>query len=175
MSTAPHRAREVAEAFGSDPERYDRARPRYPVAMIDAIRAASPGPDFLDVGIGTGIAARQFEQAGCDVLGVEVDERMAEFARSRHGLAVEVASFEEWDPAGRTFDAVVAGQTWHWVDPVAGAAKAAQILRPGGRLALFWNVFEPSPEMAEAFANVYRRVRPDLPFTPWAKPALDVY
>jgi SAM-dependent methyltransferase len=175
VSTAPHRAREVAESFGSDPERYDRARPRYPEAMVDAITAASPGPGFVDVGIGTGIAARQFEQAGCDVLGVEVDERMAEFARSRHGLAVEVASFEEWDPAGRTFDAVVAGQTWHWVDPVAGAAKAAQILRPGGRLALFWNVFEPPPEMAEAFAEVYRRVLPDLPFSPWAKPALEVY
>jgi SAM-dependent methyltransferase len=94
VSTAPHRAREVAESFGSDPERYDRARPRYPEAMVDAITAASPGPGFVDVGIGTGIAARQFEQAGCDVLGVEVDERMAEFARSCHGLAVEVASFD---------------------------------------------------------------------------------
>ncbi|MCW2935319.1 MAG: hypothetical protein JWM19_6281 [Actinomycetia bacterium] len=29
----------------------------------------------------------------------------------------------------------VAAQAWHWVDPVAGAAKAAVVLRPGGRLA----------------------------------------
>ena len=67
-----------------------------------------------------------------------------------------MATFEAWEPAGRTFDAVVAGQAWHWVDPVAGAAKAAEVLRPGGRLAVFWNVFQPPPEVAKAFAEVYR-------------------
>ena len=124
----------MAESFGADPERYDRARPRYPDAMVERIVAASPGPDVLDVGCGTGIAARQFQAAGCTVLGVEPDARMADFAR-RSGLEVEVATFEDWDPAGRTFDAVVAGQAWHWVDPVAGAAKAARgaaARRPAG-------------------------------------------
>src|SRR5215216_3551484 len=135
----PHQHRQVAESFGLDPERYDRARPRYPDALVEAIVAASPGPDVLDVGCGTGIAARQLQAAGCQVLGVEPDTRMVDFAR-RSGLQVEVATFEAWDPAGRAFDAVIAGQTWHWIDPVAGAAKAAQVLRPGGRLALFWNV-----------------------------------
>jgi SAM-dependent methyltransferase len=94
------------------------------------------------------------------VLGVDVDARMAELARQR-GLDVEVAAFEAWDPAGRKFDAVVSGQTWHWVDPAAGAAKAAQALRPGGRLAVFWNAAQPPPELAESFAEVYRRVMPD--------------
>jgi SAM-dependent methyltransferase len=164
-----HRARGCAESFGSDPERYDRARPRYPEAMVQAILAATPGPDVLDVGCGTGISARQFQAAGCNVLGVDVDERMAEFAQGR-GLEVEVAAFEAWDPAGRTFDAVVAGQTWHWVDPVAGAAHAARALRTGGWLALFWNVFDPSPEVAAAFAAVYRQVMPD--WNPWARSAL---
>ncbi len=164
----------MAESFGSDAERYDRARPRYPQAMVDRIVAGSPGPDVLDVGAGTGIAARQFQAAGCRVLGVEVDPRMADLARGS-GLQVEVAAFEAWEPASRVFDAVVAGQAWHWVDPVAGAAKAAEALRPGGRLAVFWNVGQPPPELAEAFAAVYRRVMPDLPFTPWAGPASDAY
>jgi hypothetical protein len=35
--------------------------------------------------------------------GVEVDERMADVARS-YGIAVEVAAFERWDDAGRQFD-----------------------------------------------------------------------
>jgi predicted RNA methylase len=54
----------------------------------------------LDVGCGTGIAARQFQAAGYTVLGVEPDTRMAEFAR-RSEIAVEVATFEAWDSAGR--------------------------------------------------------------------------
>ena len=49
------------------------------------------------------------------------------------------------------------------------------MLRPGGRLAVFWNVFQPSPELAEAFSAVYRRVMPDLPRNPWAMSALDAY
>jgi SAM-dependent methyltransferase len=72
-----HRQRQVAESFGSVAERYDRARPGYPAALVERIVAASPGPRVLDVGCGTGIAARQFQAAGCRVLGVDPDPRMA--------------------------------------------------------------------------------------------------
>jgi SAM-dependent methyltransferase len=169
----PHRHRQVAESFGADAGRYDRARPGYPAALVERIVAASPGPNVLDVGCGTGIAARQFQAAGCRVFGVDPDARMAGLARES-GIEVEVATFEAWDPAGRAFDAVIAGQAWHWVDPVAGAAKAAQVLRPGGRLAVFWNAFQPPHSLGEAFAEVYRQVMPDSPNL-WASPILDAY
>nr|WP_291413437.1 class I SAM-dependent methyltransferase [Actinophytocola sp.] len=143
--------------------------------MVDRIVAAGPGPDVLDVGCGTGTAARQFHAAGCKVLGVEPDARMADFAR-RSGVEVEVATFEAWDPAGREFDAVIAGTAWHWVDPVAGAAKAAQVLRPGGRLAPFHHVFQLPSDVADAFATVYQRVVPDSPFNLQpTRQALDAY
>lgn len=166
----------MAESFGSDAERYDRARPRYPEALVRRIVAAAPGPDLLDVGCGTGIAARQLRAAGCRVLGVEPDARMADVAR-RFGVEVDVATVEAWEPAGRTFDAVTAGQAWHWIDPVEGAAKAAQVLRPRGLFAAFWNAFQLPPELAEAFATGYRRVVPDSPFDPqaMAKTTLDAY
>jgi SAM-dependent methyltransferase len=156
-------ARQVAESFGGEAERYDRARPTYPKAMVDAVLAVSPGREFLDVGTGTGISARPFLKEGCRVLGVEPDERMAEFAR-RRGLEVEIAKFEEWDAAGRSFDVVTAGQAWHWVDPVLGASKAAEVLRAGGRIALFWNAMSFPPDFAEAFSAVYRHVVPEFPF-----------
>ncbi len=155
----PHRQRQAAESFGSDPERYDRARPRYPDVLIERIVAGVPGGRVLDVGVATGIVARQFQAVGCRVLGVDPDARLAEFAR-RSGVEVEVSTFEAWDAAGRKFDAVVSGESWHWVDPVAGAAKAAEVLRPGGRLAVFWNTGQPPAGLDEAFADVYRRVLP---------------
>ncbi|MGC0384441.1 class I SAM-dependent methyltransferase [Streptomyces sp. SAI-129] len=162
--TPPHQARETAESFGVDARRYDRARPSYPDDLVARVVAGSPGPDVLDVGCGTGIAARQFQAAGCAVLGVEPDARMADFTRAR-GLPVEVATFEAWEPAGRAFDAVIAAQSWHWVDPATGALKAARVLRPKGRLAVFGHVFEPPPEVAEPFAAAHRRVAPDSPFS----------
>jgi SAM-dependent methyltransferase len=159
----PHDARTMAESFGADPERYDRLRPSYPAPMVDAILADAPGPDVLDVGCGTGIAARLFEQAQCDVIGVEPDARMAEFARS-HGLEVDVARFEEWDRAGRTFDAVVSGTTWHWIDPPVGALRAAEALRPRGVLAAFWKVHHTPQQLAEAFRAAYARISQGSPF-----------
>lgn len=147
-----------------DAERYDRTRARYPDTLVERIVAASPGSEVLDVGCGTGIAARQFQAAGCTVLGVDPDARMADFAR-RSGVEAEVATFEEWAPAGRSFDAVIAGTAWHWVDPAAGSVKAAQVLRPRGMLAIFSHVPQPSPDAAEAFAEVYQRSMPDSPIS----------
>ena len=174
-----HQRRDLAESFGSDAVRYNRTRPGYPSALVDRILVGLDTPTVLDVGIGTGLAARPYRDAGGQVLGVEVDPRMAAVAR-KAGFAVEVADFEQWDPAGRLFDLVVAGQAWHWIDPVAGAEKAADVLRPGGRLAAFWNVADPGPALADEFAEVYRAIDTGLPFTPWAtsvdgyRPILDV-
>lgn len=172
-----HRHREVAESFGSDAERYDRARPRYPEALVHRIVAASPDTDdqdVLDVGCGTGIAARQFQAAGSRVLGVEPDERMAALAR-RSGTDVEVTTLEAWNPAGRQFDAVVAAHAWHWIDPVAGAAKVARVLRPGGRLTVFWNAFQAPPELDKAFTAVFHRVLPETPGLRRGLPGLDAF
>jgi SAM-dependent methyltransferase len=155
-----HQARFVAESFGVDAARYDRARPRYPDELIRRIVASAPGLSFLDVGVGTGIVARQLQAAGCRLLGLEPDPRMAAFARAG-GTELELSTFEDWDPAGRTFDALVSGQAWHWVDPVVGARKAAEVLRPGGLFAAFWNVGDVPPDAAAAFAAVYDQVAPD--------------
>ncbi|UWP85191.1 class I SAM-dependent methyltransferase [Dactylosporangium fulvum] len=60
----------MAESFGSDAQRYDQARPGYPDALVARIAAGSTGPDVLDAGCGTGIAARQFQAAGRTVLDI---------------------------------------------------------------------------------------------------------
>lgn len=163
MTVDKETAERLALSFGADAARYDRTRPAYPDALVRKIVSASPGPRVLDVGCGTGVLARPLREAGCEVLGVEPDERMAEFARGS-GVAVEVSKFEAWDPAGREFDAVVAGQSWHWVDPAAGPGQVARVLRPGGVFVALWHVFAPPEPIEQAFGDAFRKAAPDIPF-----------
>lgn len=157
MSETPlHADRQRAESFGSAAARYDRHRPAYPAALI-ADLVAHQGIRVLDVGAGTGIASAQLRAVGADVLAVEPDPQMAEVA-GRKGLAVELATFQEWEPRGRTFDLVVFAQSFHWVDPLPALHKVRTLLAPGGRLALVWNrivAVAPSPEtLAGAYAGL---------------------
>ena len=148
-------AYERSKLFDQEAERYDRTRPTYPDALIDELLGPEPARlAVLDVGCGTGIASRQMVARGAKVLGVELAPRMAEIARS-HGVDVELGAFEDWDPAGRTFDRVTSAQAWHWLDLPVASSKAASVLRPGGRLCLFWNAGCPSDDLADALEEVY--------------------
>jgi SAM-dependent methyltransferase len=149
-----------AESFGSVAELYDRVRPSYPSELIDALLVEGPR-SAVDVGCGTGIAAALLIARGCRVVGVEVDERMAELARAK-GIEVEVASFELWETARRMFDLVTAARSWHWVEPKAGAAKAAAVLNPGGRICAFWNIGVPPTDVREWMTPIYQRLEPGI-------------
>lgn len=156
----PQVDRERAKLFGREAERYDRSRPSYPARLIDNVVGSSPTSlSVLDVGTGTGIAARLMADRGAHVLGVELNTGMAEIAE-RHGVRTEVAAFEEWDPSGRTFDRVTAAQAWHWLDLVASSEKAASLLRPGGRLCIFWSAAHHPDDLADALLAAYQRVMP---------------
>ena len=155
-----HSDRGRAESFGAVAELYERARPSYPPALVDALLEGGVH-DVLDVGTGTGIAGGLLAARGCAVLGVEVDERMAAQARSR-GLDVDVAPFERWQALGRAFDLVIAAQAWHWIDPAAGVRRAAGMLRPRGRLAVFWNLGDPPAHVRTVLDPIYDRLEPAL-------------
>ncbi|HET8583018.1 MAG TPA: class I SAM-dependent methyltransferase [Jatrophihabitans sp.] len=161
MTDAPaYLRRDRAESFGAVAADYDRYRPGYPEALIDDLVAPAPAT-VLDVGCGTGKAARLIAARGPSVLGVEIDPQMAQVARG-HGIPVEVGSFEDWDDRGRRFDLISSAQAWHWVDPVRAAPKAARLLAPGGRLALFWNYDDVDDAAQAVLDRVYAQFAPEL-------------
>ena len=160
--------RDRAESFDAIAERYHRARPSYPRELIEDLLAASPSEGrstILEVGCGTGIATLLFADRGHYVRCVEPGERMAAVARTAcAGLDVEVdiARFEQWEPGDHRFDLVCAAQSFHWIDPAVGFAKAADLLVPNGVLGLFWNRHDEQSDSYGIFDDVYRAEVPEL-------------
>lgn len=152
--------RERALSFGSDAARYDRARPTYPAELVDDLMAGHPW-HVLDIGCGTGKAGRLLVNRGCQVLGVEPDERMAAMART-YGLDVEVAPFEQWNAAGRHFDLAISAQAWHWIEPVAGLRRVADVLLPDARFGIFWNHASYGEDLRGGLDEIYARVAPGI-------------
>jgi SAM-dependent methyltransferase len=146
--------RERANSFGGAAHNYDTHRPRYPGQLINDVLA--PGVRrVLEAGAGTGIASMQFIERGAELLAVEPDTRMAAVAQAK-GIPVEIATFEQWEPAGRRFDRVVFAASFHWVDPAVALPKVRGILDNGGQLALIWNRLRPTGPTRAEFESIYR-------------------
>lgn len=83
---------------------------------------------------------------------------MAERARANFADApfdVDVARFDDWEPAGRTFDLLFSATAFHWVDPTLRWAKAASVLRPNGSIALATN----QTVAGATFTDLYQAAR----------------
>jgi SAM-dependent methyltransferase len=142
--------RERRLVFGEDAEGYDRARPSYPAALVDdLVQLVGASARVVDVGTGTAKASRLLAERGMTGVGIEPDPAMA--AVARHHLApypgwrVDVSDFEWWRPGDgdAPADLVTSAQAWHWVQPQVGLWRAHRLLRPGGRIAVWWNLAAP--------------------------------
>jgi SAM-dependent methyltransferase len=127
--------------FDEDPDAYDRSRPVSPPQVFDdavAIASLGPGSRVLEIGPGTGQATRPLAERGLLVTALELGPSLADRARRNladlPGVAVYTTSFEDWDPAGQTFDAVFCCNAFHWLDHDVRFARPATLLRPGGHL-----------------------------------------
>jgi len=134
---------ELALSFGRDAAAYEAARPEYPRAAVDWVLAPlhAEYSTIVDVGAGTGKLTRALVRTGADVLAVEPDVEMATELQARvPGIEVYLGRGEAIPLPEASADAIAYGQAWHWVDGERATAEAARVLRPGGVLALLWNV-----------------------------------
>ncbi len=138
----PHKRQ--ATAFGIAADDYATFRAGFPDSFFDRLAAFGVGQEgqaVVDLGTGTGTLARGFARRGCEVVGVDPDERLtlkAQQLDQEAGLEVQyvTAWAEETSLPPGSADVVTAGQCWHWFDEPAASEEVVRLLKPGGRLVI---------------------------------------
>lgn len=141
---------------------YARARPDYPRAALEHVRARTgiaAGEIAADIGSGTGISTRLLAGMGWRVIGIEPNAEM----RAR---AEEVAATGSVEYRAGTGEAtgledggvalVVCAQSFHWLEPEAALREFHRILRPDGWAALLWNERDEGDRATAAYGAVLR-------------------
>ncbi len=122
---------------------YDRNRPTYPDELVDKachVAGIGSGDEVLEVGCGSGQLTRSLVARGLHVTGLEPGEQLMSLAeqnlKGRGEVALVTARFEDARLPRRHFQAVFSASAFHWLDPEVSWQKAADVLVPGGTLAL---------------------------------------
>jgi ubiquinone/menaquinone biosynthesis C-methylase UbiE len=174
-------------AFDEIANLYKAARPDYPEALIEDVVSYAdlkPNHKILEVGCGTGQATKSFAKRSSSIVAIDPGPEMLRGARESLAGFGNVQFLEttfEALPAKRgEFRLIIAAQSWHWVSPQVRFQKAAQVLSPGGSLAVFGQVpVAPPPPLLAQFKDIYLRhtgkwgrppeawYLPDGPFKGW--------
>ncbi|HET7014843.1 MAG TPA: class I SAM-dependent methyltransferase [Streptosporangiaceae bacterium] len=136
-------ARSYGKVFDEVAAEYDRHRPAYPDELIDQaclVAGIGPGDEVLEIGCGTGQLTRGLLARGLRVTALEPGTNLIALARQNLEGTGEVefihAQFENAPLPRDRFKAVFCASAFHWLDPKVSWQKAADVLAPGGTLAL---------------------------------------
>jgi SAM-dependent methyltransferase len=157
--------------FSSDVLAYDFGRPGYPdrvYQLLQQVCGLGAGSRLLEIGPGTGQATGRLLHHGATVTAVELGAEMAAALEAKYwgrNLSVQVGAFEEVALDPESFDLIVAATSFHWVPAETGLPRCADLLRPGGWLALWWTYFgdpdRPDP-FRDAVTPIFEELAPSL-------------
>jgi ubiquinone/menaquinone biosynthesis C-methylase UbiE len=165
-------ARSYGKVFDQVAAEYDRRRPAYPDELVDqACHTAGigSGDHVLEVGCGSGQLTRSLVARGLHVTAIEPGKSLIALARQNLQGAGPVdfvhAQFEDAVLPRARFQAVFSASAFHWIDPKVGWQKVADVLVPGGTLALvqYCGIEDQrSQRDQEAILAAIRKVDPEI-------------
>src|SRR5262245_9960869 len=131
---------ERAASFAQVADAYERARPGYPADAVLWLVGETPC-DVVDLGAGTGKLTRSLAALGHHVVAVEpLPEMLDQLRAAVAGVTAVAGTAESMPLPDGSADVVACAPAFHWFDHDPALAEIARVLRPGGQIALVWNV-----------------------------------
>jgi ubiquinone/menaquinone biosynthesis C-methylase UbiE len=153
--------------FASAADVYEESRPGYPdeaVAWLAEQLGLGTGATVVDLAAGTGKLTRLLTPTGATVIAIEPVDEMRDALLSRTSAAdVRPGTAERTGLPDASVDAVTVAQAFHWFDGPTALAEIHRTLRPGGRLALVWNVRDLDHPTQRAVEELFASYRGDTP------------
>ena len=146
---------EFARSFDRAAEEYERGRPGYAEAALDALGLPADSV-VLDLAAGTGKLTRQLVPRFARVIAVEpLGGMRAQLERVVPGAEALVGTAESIPLDDDSVDAVFVAEAFHWFATSAALDEIARVLRPGGTLAVLFNERdgELDPPLTQAFRD----------------------
>ena len=139
--------------FGAAAQDYAKHRAGFPDSFYDRLKVfciGTPGQVVVDIGTGTGVLGRGFAQRGCQVIGIDPDDRLLEQARlldreANVNIDYRAGVAEALPVADDYADVVTAGTCWHWFDGPVAAREAKRIGKPGAFVVISVFAWLPLP------------------------------
>lgn len=122
--------------MAADADRWNHNIHYHPVLLSAVPQGAA---DALDVGCGEGMLARRLAEQVPRVVGIDSDRASVETAKSISGpglVEFVYGDFLTYPFQPRSFDFVVSVATLHHMDAAVALRRMAELLRPGGCLAV---------------------------------------
>jgi ubiquinone/menaquinone biosynthesis C-methylase UbiE len=143
VSRQPVADERFATAFGEAAGEYERGRPGYPRAAIDALireLRLERQSVVVDLAAGTGKLTRDLTARFDRVIAIEpLAEMRVQIARTAPTADALEGTAERLPLPDASADGVLVAQAFHWFNGRRALAEIARVLRPGGGLGLLWN------------------------------------
>ncbi len=138
---------DATQRFTNRVANYVRYRPGYPIEVWDILQnetGLGATSVVADLGSGTGLSAEGLLKLGCTVYGVEPNDAMREAAedylKSFPAFHSVKGNAEATTLPPESVTHVISAQAFHWFHPEKARIECQRILKPGGWVALIWNV-----------------------------------
>ena len=141
-------------------EHYVRFRPRYPkeiIAFLEREIGLTASMTVADIGSGTGISTELFLRYGNTVYAVEPNKEMREKGEELLTLYPRFMSIdgtaEQTRLQNESIDVIIAGQAFHWFDPVKTKIEFKRIATTNAFTVLLWNERQIKSDIEKAYEN----------------------
>lgn len=158
----------IRNDFSKVVEAYSKYRRDYIDKVYDLIYKYCPNKKshVLDVGCGTGFATNHLARYYEHVTGTDKSKEMLDVAKNvgLYNTSFIVSSTEQLPFKNSSFDLVTAAAAYHWFDYDKAGKEIYRVLRPLGKLCVFWKYSSANPGYLPAFAfNNLKKFVPSIP------------